>query len=357
MSRSILALTGVLLVSCGGARPAPRPPLFPLAPSWKTLVGDFVAPPLAADASRVFVATRDGVVRALDGATGAVLWKAEGLSGRLSAQAGALLVRGEGGRLTSLQPRLGTVRWTLETGVAGSLPAVLDTDRALVAGKGLASVDLASGRVLWTDASGPGVTAPPVRAANRILTGEADGALRCRDRESGRVEWQLVTKRPLLAPPLVDEARRRLYLGTADRRVLEVNLDNGDAGWRWTVGADIADAGLLLPGRVLFASFDAVLYALRPGGNLAWRGGLPSRPLAGPLLVAGYVVVPCLENELVAFAPDTGARLGTLRTAAEIRTPPLVLGTLIVVGLRDRSVMAYALPGAPAAVAPPATAP
>jgi len=123
------------------------------------------------------------------------------------------------------------------------------------------------------------------------------------------------------------------------------------------VGADIVDPGLLQPGRLLFASFDAVLYTLRRGGNLVWRSGLPARPLGGPQIVAGYVIVPCLENEIVAFAADTGARLGTLRTSDEIRTPPLIAGGLIVVGLRDRSVVAYALPGGPAPVEAPPRAP
>ena len=44
----------------------------------------------------------------------------------------------------------------------------------------------------------------------------------------------------------------------------------------------------------------------RMGGSLAWRGALPSRPLSAPLLVGGHLLVACLENEIVAFAPDTG---------------------------------------------------
>jgi outer membrane protein assembly factor BamB len=114
------------------------------------------------------------------------------------------------------------------------------------------------------------------------------------------------------------------------------------------VGADIADPGLLLPDAVLFASYDAVLYALRRGGNLAWRGSLPARPLSPPLAVSGNVVVACLENELVAFSPETGRRVGSMRTSALIRTPLLVAGPVLAVGLSDRSVVGYSLPEAPA---------
>jgi outer membrane protein assembly factor BamB len=337
-------LVTLALAGCGGKKVAPKPPLFPLTAAWKTLLGDFVTAPLAQDARRVYVATRDGAVRALEQATGAVEWKAEGLPGRLSAGDGILLVRGEAGTLWSLQPRTGAVRWKTETGVAGTLPAVIDGDRALVAGRGLAAVDLASGRVLWSDASGTDTTAPPVAAGSRLLTGEGDGTLRCRDRATGTSLWTLRTSGALLAPPLVDEAGRRLYLGTSDKRILEVSLDKGHRGWAWRVGADIGHPGLLLPDLVLFASYDAVLYSLRRGGNLAWRGALPSRPLSAPKLVGDYLLVACLENELVAFGKDTGAHAGSLRTSAEIRTPPIVAGGYVVVGLRDRSVIAYALP-------------
>lgn len=342
-----LFVATLLLAACAGRRPVPSPPLFPLTPSWKTLLGDFVVAPLAEDGRRIYVATRDAAVRALDPATGSVAWQAEGLGGRLSAADGALLVRAEDGTLWSLQPRTGAVRWRAETGVAGPLPASIDGDRALVAGRGLAAVDLASGRVLWKDTSGEETTAPPVSAGPRLLVGEADGTLRCRDRATGLTLWTLRTGGALVAPPLVDGGRRRLYLGTTDKRILEVSTDKGEPGWAWRVGADIGHPGLLLQGHVVFASFDAVLYALRRGGNLAWRGALPSRPLSAPLLVGEHLLVACLENELVAFARDTGAKAGQLRTTAEIRTAPILAGGFVVFGLRDRSVIAYAPAGSP----------
>jgi len=332
-------------------------------------VGEFVQPPLAADGKRLYVATRDGAVRALDPATGEIAWKAEGVPGVLAAADGVVLVRAEDGTVRSLQPRTGAVRWSAQTGVPGSLPPLIDGDRALVAGPGLACLELATGRVLWTDRTGAEITAPPVLAGARILTGEKDGAVRSRDRATGAPSWSTATGGALVAPPLVDTARRRAYLGTTDKRILEVKLKDGDRGWSWTVGADVAHHGLLLAGRVLFASYDAVLYSLHPGGNLAWRAALPSRPLSGPILVNGGVVLACLENEIIAIAPEDGRRTGTFRTPAEIRTPPLFVGGHIVVGLRDRSVVAYAPAGtltepAPATeepaepkAAPPAAAP
>ena len=259
----------------------------PSLAAWKTLLGDFVTAPLAADGRRVYVATRDGAVRALDQATGAVAWKAEGFPGRLSAADGVLLVRGEDGTLWSLQPRTGAVRWKTETGVAGTLPAVIDGDRALVAGRGLAAVELASGRVLWTDGlgcrdDGPSRW-PPAPASS---AGEADGTLRCRDRATGSTA---VDAPHLRGPPRPSARRRGAAAASTSARATSGSSRSrstrASSGWAWRVGADIGHPGLLLPEHVLFASYDAVLYALRRGGNLAWRGALPSRPLSAPQLV------------------------------------------------------------------------
>jgi outer membrane protein assembly factor BamB len=348
-------VAALVLASCAGHRPVAGPPLFPLAPAWKTLLEHFVVAPLAADGRRLFVASEDGSVRALELTSGRVLWKAEGLSGRVAATEGTVLVRADNGTVWNLQPRSGKVRWKADTGVAGTLPPVLDGDRAYVVGHGLAALELASGRTLWADPGGAETTAAPVPAGTRLLTGEKDGTLRCRDRASGVGLWTLPTGGPLVAPPLVDVARRRVYVGTTDKAVIEVSLDKGHRGWRWTVGADVASPGLLLRDRVLFASYDAVVWALGRGGSLAWRGILPSRPVSGLLLLQGQILVACLENEIVALAPESGTRTGALRTSAEIRTPPLVAGSLVIVGLRDRSVVAYAPPGA--AGEPPSPSP
>jgi outer membrane protein assembly factor BamB len=317
--------------------------------AWETVLPDLILPPLAADGRRVYAATRDGALQALDQASGAVIWRVEGVSGRPAAAEGTLLVRSAEGTVWSLQPRSGSVRWKTDTAVTGELAPVLDGERVLVAGHGLAALELASGRLLWSESAPADVRAPPVVAGARLLVGEADGTLRCRDRATGVSLWTHLAKGPIVAPPLVDERRRRIYLGTTDREILELGLDRGQAGWRWRVGADIRSPGLLLEDHILFASFDAVLYALRRGGNLAWRAPLPSRPLSGPLLVEGYVLVACFENDLVGFTLATGGRAGSLRVGAgkEIAAAPIVAGRTILIALRDRSLVAYTLPALP----------
>jgi len=179
-----------------------------------------------------------------------------------------------------------------------------------------------------------------------VLVGEADGTLRCRDGKTGVSLWTLATGAPLLAPLLVD-GDHRIYVGTTSRQVLSVRLKDGHVRWRWKVGADVRIPPAVLKDKVLVASHEAVLYALkRSNGNMVWRSPLPSRPLSGPFLQGPAVLLACQETDLVGLDPATGRRVGVFKTTAEMQTVPLAAGGRLFVGLRDRSVVSLEFGGA-----------
>jgi outer membrane protein assembly factor BamB len=341
---------GVALLGCSARavlRPVPTP--FPMTTLWTTPLGESIEGNLAANEGAVYVATRDGAIRALAPATGAILWKAEGPARRvISAGSGHLVARGLDGTVSSLNLDDGVTRWTAASGVKGDLAALVTDDLVVVAGEGLAAFDPASGRGLWSTA-GSVATAPPTLVASCLALGEADGTLRCLDSKTGASRWAFATRSGLLAPPAADGAGR-LYLGTTDRRVLSIDAANGPRRWRWNVGADVQSEPVVSGNKVLVAGFDAVLYAFDTGnGNLAWRAALPSRPLSAPLVGPGWVVVACLESEILGFDLASGRRIGGLKTTDAMRTPPLLLGDRLYVGLRDRSIQALSLPSGPGA--------
>ncbi|MBI3932336.1 MAG: PQQ-binding-like beta-propeller repeat protein [Acidobacteria bacterium] len=347
MRARLLVVLAFGLASCGGRFKLGPPGLFPVTTVWVAPAGDVLEPPLATDGVRVFAATRSGVL-ALD-VTGTPAWRLADRSGRLAAAPGLVVLRQADGTLVALDPATGSVRWSTPTGIPGDLAPVVDDDRILVAGEGLAAVEASSGRILWSAPAPPTVSTLPVARGPWVLAGEADGTLRCRDRATGLSLWTHATGERLVAPPVVDD-RQRILLGTTTRRFLALGLERkGDRLWRWTVGADVQGPAAVLRDRVLFASYEAVLYALNRGnGHLAWRVSLPSRPLSGPLLVGDSVLVACYESEIVGFDGRTGRRLGGLRTPAEIHTVPLVVGDRVYVGLRDRTIAAFQLDLTPA---------
>jgi hypothetical protein len=82
---------------------------------------------------------------------------------------------------------------------------------------------------------------------------------------------------------------------------------------------------------------------LRGSGRLKWRAPLPSRPLSGPILVGDAILVACRDFEVIGIDGRSGKSLGTIKTAAEIKTEPLLVSDRLYVGLRDRSLIAYRL--------------
>jgi outer membrane protein assembly factor BamB len=139
-------------------------------------------------------------------------------------------------------------------------------------------------------------------------------------------------------------------VGTSGREFLAIALSDGGREWRWKVGADVRWGAVVWRDLVIFASHEDVLWGLaRKSGNMAWRAGLPSRPLGPPLLVGGDVLVACYgsrpeENFLVGFDAKTGERLGDLRTPGELATAPVVVRDRLVMSLRDQRVVALQLP-------------
>ncbi len=305
--------------------------------AWTAVIGGVLESELASDGHAIYVGTRDGRVRAVDPDKGSTLWEVA-QPGRLLAGDGFLIVRGEDGSVSRLETTSGQARWRTKTGIIGTLPAARAAESVLIVGKGAAALDMASGRVLWTADDGE-ASAPPTASGNTLLVGEKDGTLRARAVATGRTLWTFATGGELFAPAIVD--RDRVMVGTTRRAFYAVSLDKGKKLWRWKLGADVHHPAAILGDWVIFGTHESILYALhRRNGNMVWRTALPSRPRSGPLIVGSAVIVACLETDLVGFDGRTGKTLGGLKVPATFATGPLVLGTRLFAGLRDKGTLA-----------------
>jgi outer membrane protein assembly factor BamB len=347
LKRAALTCAVSVVIACGG-RVALAPSLFPMLQVWTAPLDDHVQPPLASDGRLLFVSTRDGTLRAIDLLNGALRWRVGGRPGILAARKGLLVARDDDGTVWGLDPETGSARWKVESGVTGTLPPVFDGDRVVVAGKGLAVLDPVRGAVLWSVPSDAVASAPPVPSGRCLLVPEESGTLRCREPGTGNSVWTWNAGGPLYASPVVDDDGR-ILLGTSSRAFVSLSLADGRRRWRWKLGADVRARPALLGDDVVFASHEAVIYALqRSGGNLSWRATLPSRPLAPPVLLGEGVIVTCYgsrpsENLLLGFDGRNGRRLGELRTPAEIEGEPLLQGDRLLLPLRDRRILALQL--------------
>ena len=304
------------------------------------------AAPLASDGARVFVAGEDGLLRALDLATGATLWRIERRSGLLAAAPGLLVVRETDGTVWNLDPQSGSARWKVESAIAGEVPPVIDGERILIAGTGLAVLDAGSGKPIWSLPGEPRIAAPPLMLGALIVLAEADGTLRARDAGTGEARWWQPTGGPLWAEPAAD-ADGNLFVGTSARRFRTYRLSDGNARWKWRVGTDVRYPPAVAGRAVIFASHEAVVYALkRSSGGMLWRASLTSRPLSGPIVLPGGVLVAShgsrpSENFLVGFDLQTGSRLGDLRTPEELQSPPIVAGGRVLLSMKNGTVASF----------------
>lgn len=347
-TRVLAALLLVATLPACARRAVPPTSLFPLAQAWRNPVAGGVDGALAADAERVYFVS-GGAVHALRLTDGAPAWKADNRAGALTAAPDLLVVREPGGTVWGLDPRTGSARWKVASGVPGTVPAVVDRDRVLVAGDGIAALDAAAGRAVWTLAGEPKVSAPPAVGGPLVITGEADGSVRARDGASGTVRWTYASGGGAVQAPALYDGAERLFVGTAARGFVALHADKGTRDWRWKVGADVAFAATFADRLVLFASNEAVLYGMHRGGNLSWRAPLPSRPRGAPLVFGTSVLVAChglrpSESLLVGFDARTGRRLGDLKTPAELKAAPVAAGRTLVAALRDGTVAAWRLP-------------
>ncbi|MET0555286.1 MAG: PQQ-binding-like beta-propeller repeat protein [Vicinamibacteria bacterium] len=360
-TRALATLLLVATLPACGRRQLPSTSLFPLGPTWRNPVAGGVDGALAADAERVYFVS-GGAVHALRIQDGAAAWKADNRAGVLTAAADLLVVREAGGTVWGLDPRTGSARWKVASGIPGTVPAVVDRDRVLVAGDGIAALEASGGRAVWTVAGEPKVSAPPAVSGSLVVTGEADGTVRARDAATGTSRWTHATGGGAVRAAPLDDEGRRLFVGTAARGFIALHADKGSRDWRWKVGADVAEAAAFAGRLVLFASNEAVLYGMHRGGNLSWRAPLPSRPRGAPLVFGTSVLIAChglrpSESLLAGFDARTGRKLGDLKTPAELKAAPVVSGRTVVAALRDGTVAAWRLPDAEVPEKPAATGP
>jgi outer membrane protein assembly factor BamB len=361
---AVLIFLAAALPGCGPKRVAPLPAVFPLENAWKVPVTGGVEHGPVTDGKRVYYVTREGL-HAVGAKDGKPLWSTPGRVGVLAAGPGLVALRETDGTVWGVEPATGSARWKVESGIAGSLPPVVDGERVLIAGDGMAALDAASGRTVWASPGTPKVTAPPVVAGPLVIVGEADGTLRARDAATGSPLWTNATGGEVLAPVVAD-GEGRLFLGTTARGIVGIDAKDGKRKWRWKVGADVTTGGLVIERNAIVATQEAVLWGLRrSGGNLAWRAALPSRTLGGPMRFGTAVLIAChglrpSESLLVGFDGLTGRRLGDLRTPAELKGPPAAGDRAVFAALRDDSLIGWRLPPEAEIVAPqpaPATSP
>lgn len=278
---------------------------------------------------KVFVASRDGMVKALDPENGRLIWQADveedvsaRLSGGITAGYGKVFIGSENGHVFAFDQETGELNWQAE--VNGEVLAAPATDSNLVmvhTNKGiLLALDQVTGETKWTISTEvPNLTlrgsSAPVTASGGVFWGTANGRLAAAIVERGQLIWQQPIGKPQGATEidrLVDVDASPLILGSSlyivgyNGQLIALDLRSGEASWKrnYSSASNLAsDASRIY---VVTEQDHLIAVDARSGTELWSNEQLENRLVTAPVIIDSYLVVGDSEGYLYWLERDSG---------------------------------------------------
>lgn len=378
---AILALTGCALFNreVDNIKVAPTPKIVnkvTLTKTWHTSVsGDKNKYSLLGPIGNeqwVYIAARNGQVRAVNRVSGNILWTTDVipghffysedalLSGGLSLDKNALYVGSEKAVVYAIHPQTGALLWQKE--VAGEVlakPVITDKSILIHTSNGyLQALDKKNGAILWeTNLDVPplslrGQSAPIVRD-NQIIIGDDNGHINALSLQEGLLIWQQSISQPKGASEIarLDDVdmtpvifANTLYAIGYNGDLVGLNLHNGQPLWHRAIGSI---HNLLVTDQVMYvADQNDVLKALRrKDGSLIWTNNkLKNRQLTNPIWFDDYLGVGDSEGYFYLIDPNTGQFIyKTLVDSSGLLSTPIVIHKQLIIQAKDGTTQAYIL--------------
>lgn len=304
---------------------------------WSEGIGDgqgeglyHIRPALAG--GRIYIASADGEVEALDSETGKTLWNEEvetRLSGGVGVHEDSVFLGGSDGSVLRLDAGDGALIW--KAGVTGEVLAPPQGDGDVVVaqtydGK-LFGLDYETGDRLWTyDSNVPVLTlrgtSTPILDNGVVYAGFANGRVLALRADSGDIAWEV---RVAIAQGRSEIERivdidgsmalqgNQLYAAAYQGRIAAIEANSGRKLWQQNVSSvSGVSTGF---GNVYVADQDGTLYAyLRGGQGVRWtQGDLAYRELSRPTPVSSYVAVADFEGYVHIISQVDGTIAGRFK--------------------------------------------
>ncbi len=294
---------------------------------------------------KVYVAERNGNVRALAADTGNEIWSVDTdleISGGPGLGNGIILLGTSNAELVALDMETGAQKW--RSLVSSEVLSVPTAARGVVVvhtvdGK-LFGMDPSSGEQLWLyDRSIPVLTlhgsSSPVISGNQVICGFASGKLAGLDLDTGVPVWETTITSPggrselermvdIDSDPLI--VQDAVFVTTYQGDLAAVFKDTGVVAWRRKLSAY---AGMAADWKRLFVSdSNDHVWAIDPRNSSAiWKNkSLQARQISGPAVLDEYVIVGDYEGYLHWLSPDDGSLLARISVGKKpITVPPIVV--------------------------------
>ncbi|MGQ7844846.1 outer membrane protein assembly factor BamB [Granulosicoccus sp. 3-233] len=289
---------------------------------WRAELDTWLNSGVGGDDQHVYVNDVNGVVHALDAATGEALWQTAASSEILrpvSAGFGVVVVRSTDGRVVALEPEDGSERWS-----------VSNTPPALTL-NGYSQPRLLNGGV---------------------LVGLDDGRLLALNMSNGKLIWETVVSVPsgrseverlvdIDADIVLDD--EGIYLANYQGKVARIEPGRGQIVWSvpMSAGAGIA---LQEDSLIVIDDKDTVHRLDKQSGQILWSNDtMPGRRLSPPTFTpAGDIVVGDVEGYVHVLDLNTGTLVGRTRLTDEpITARPIATDDAVIVQATDGLVAAF----------------
>ena len=338
---------------------------------WETKVGtgakdQFIRlVPVLAD-GRIYAASADGMVMALDALSGQRLWETSTqlpITGGVGvSEAGLVLVGTSKGQVVALRQENGQEAWRAQ--VSSEVLAPPRTGNGVVvvrSGDGkFTGLDARTGERRWVYVHAvPALSlrgsAPPLVVQGLVVAGLDTGKLLVLSVDKGLP----LTEKTIAAPRGRTEIERMididsepkvvgdmLYLAAYRGSVAAIDMRGGNLVWTRDVssyaGLD-ADAGQVY----VSDDTDAVVALERRSGGTLWKQPeLTGRRLTAPAATDDYVVVGDFEGYLHWLNKDSGRIVGRIRAgSAPIIVPPIAAGNVVFVYGKGGTLSAFRVGG------------
>jgi outer membrane protein assembly factor BamB len=208
----------------------------------------------------VYVSAKEGVVHALDAATGRRRWSAR--SDADVTAAGKVVYVGTGSRVRALDAASGAERWSTAIGDSVvSAPAFAGTALYARDSTGiLHALDARTGKERWTFPTDITNYPPPrvtVSGSRLYLVGP--GGVHALDAASGTERWSTPMGSDVVSGPIAHADM--VYVGAGDNTVHALDAVTGAPRWRLSIGRDTAISSVSAGG-IVYASGSGNVYAL-----------------------------------------------------------------------------------------------
>ncbi|GAB4568805.1 MAG: hypothetical protein Kow0047_21860 [Anaerolineae bacterium] len=310
---------------------------------WRRDLQEEVCTSPLADGQRLFMATRSGLVLALNAETGDLLWTQPARLGAsagdgMALAAGILWAPGHDGMLYGLDPDSGDLLTKIELGgrlssaplaVGDMLYISVDVDaEGLRPGAGqVVAVDASRAQIYrrW-QVSRYGLRAQPTILDGILYVGDRRGDLYIVDTRRSQVEQIPLGGGRILGAALADEERSQIVVADSYGRVLALDTA-GRERWSHRVGGPVVARPQLSRDGVIVAAGDGGVYVLDPGGDdvprcLFTAGGPIATP---PVEWRGLVFVGSNDGYLYALDLRTGGCFWQYCSGSPILLPPAVM--------------------------------